>query len=82
MHNEEQFCETILNLGQWLRRYRLKMSYLELWHPPVRWRRTIYANLKDGIMGSIHVKLYGIWTSGQKEVSFKDISYQELWQPL
>ena len=33
-------------------------------------------------MGIIHVKLYGIRTSGQKEISFKDISYQELWQPL
>ena len=33
-------------------------------------------------MGNIHVKLYGIWTSGSKEMSFKDISYLELWQPL
>ena len=31
---EEQFCEIILNLGQWLRRRcRLKISYLELWWP-------------------------------------------------
>ena len=32
-------------------------------------------------MGNIHVKLYGIWTSGSREI-FKDIFYQELWQPL
>ena len=24
-------------------------------------------------MGNIHVKLHGIWTSGSKEMSFKDI---------
>ena len=33
-------------------------------------------------MGNIHVKLHGIWTSGSKEVWFKDISYLELWQSL
>ena len=29
-------------------------------NPPVRWSGTIYAMLKEGIMGNIHVKLYGI----------------------
>ena len=32
--------------------------------PPVQWSRTIYAILKEGIMGNVHVKLYEIWTSG------------------
>ena len=32
--------------------------------PPVQWSRIIYAILKEGIMGNIHVKLYEIWTSG------------------
>ena len=32
--------------------------------PPVRWSGTIYASLKEGMMGNIHVKLYEIWTSG------------------
>ena len=32
--------------------------------PPVWWSGTIYATLKEGIMGNIHVKLYEIWTSG------------------
>ena len=32
--------------------------------PPVRWSGTIYAILKESIMGTIHVKLYEIWTSG------------------
>ena len=32
--------------------------------PPVQWRETIYAILKEEIMGNIHVKLYEIWTSG------------------
>ena len=34
--------------------------------PPVWCSRTIHAILKYGIMGNIHVKLYGIWTSGSK----------------
>ena len=29
--------------------------------PPVWWSGTIYAILKEGIMGNIHVKLYEIW---------------------
>ena len=31
--------------------------------PPFWWSGTIYAILKEGIMGNIHVKLYEIWTS-------------------
>ena len=31
---------------------------------PVQWSETIYAILKEGIMGYIHVKFYEIWTSG------------------
>ena len=34
--------------------------------PPVWCSLTIYAILKEGIMGNIHEKLYGIWTSGSK----------------
>ena len=30
----------------------------------VQWSQTIYANLKKGIMGNIHVKLYEIGTCG------------------
>ena len=32
--------------------------------PPVQWSGTIYAILKEGTMGNIHVKLYEIRTSG------------------
>ena len=32
--------------------------------PPVPWSGSIYAFLKERIMGNIHVKLYEIWTSG------------------
>ena len=31
---------------------------------PVQWGGTIYAILKEGIMGNIHGKLYEIWASG------------------
>ena len=34
--------------------------------PTVWCNKTIYANLKEGIMGNIHVKLYEIWPSGSK----------------
>ena len=30
---EEQFCEIIMNWGQWLRKRCLKISYPELWWP-------------------------------------------------
>ena len=30
--------------------------------PPVRWSKSIYAILKEDIMGNIHGKLYEIWT--------------------
>ena len=32
--------------------------------PPVQWSRTIYAMLKEAIMGNIHVMLYEIRISG------------------
>ena len=34
--------------------------------PPVWCSKTICAILKGDIMGNIHVKLYGIWTSGSQ----------------
>ena len=33
-------------------------------------------------MGNIRMKSYEIWTIVQEEMSFKDISYLELWQHL
>ena len=66
---EEQFCEIILNLGQWFRRRCcLNISYLELWGPPVGWSVNIYAISEEGYMGNIHVKLFEIWTSGSGDV--------------
>ena len=34
--------------------------------PPVKLSGPIYAILKEGIMGNIHVKLYEIWTNGSE----------------
>ena len=65
-HYEKQFREIILNLDQWFRRRCLLKIFL-IWSsggPRVQWRGAIYAILKEGIMGNIHVKLYEIWTSG------------------
>ena len=35
---------------------------------PVWWSGTIYAILKEGIMGNIQVNLYEIWTSGSGDI--------------
>ena len=40
--------------------------------PPVWWSGTIYAILKEGIIGNIHVKLFEIWTRG----SVGDVIYR------
>ena len=60
--------EIILNLGQWFRRRcRLKdflSGALVAFMFSGGWSGTIYAILKEGLMGNIHVKLYKIWTSG------------------
>ena len=34
----------------------------------VWWSGTIYAILKEGIMGNIHIKLYEIWIRGSRDV--------------
>ena len=60
---EEQFCEIIWNFGQWFR-CRLKNLIWSFCGSPVQWSGTIYANLKEGIIGKIHVKSYAIWISG------------------
>ena len=54
-HHQEQSCEIILDLDQ-----RFRSSDI----PPVQWSRTIYAILKEGIMGNVHVKKYEIMTIG------------------
>ena len=41
-----------------------RFLFLSSGGPPVQWSRTIYAILKEGIMGNIHVKLCEIRTSG------------------
>ena len=62
---EEQFCEIISILGQkvqekmWLKRFLIWSSG----SPPDMWSEPIYAILKEGIIGNIHVKLFEIWTS-------------------
>ena len=63
---EEQFCEIILNLGRWFR-MRCRFYRFLIWSSgglPVRRSGTIYAIVKEGISGNIHVKLFVIWTSG------------------
>ena len=61
---EEQFREVILNLGQWVRRCGLKDSLSGALAALLFGDETMYAILKEGIIGNIHVKYFEIWTSG------------------
>ena len=81
-YHEERFCETILNLDQWFRR-RCRLKVFLIWSsgsPFVRRSVTICAILEEGIQRNNSVKLF--WPVVQEEMSFEDISYLELWQPL
>ena len=42
----------------------------------------MYAFLKEGIMGNIHVKLYGIWTSGSEDVVSRPFLSRAVAAPL
>ena len=83
VHHEEQFCEIILNLGQWFSRCCLKNFlsgalavllfgaaelFMHFWKS-ASWRTFMWSYMKFGLVV-------------QEEMSFKDISYLELWQPL
>ena len=50
---------------------------------PVRWSGTVYAIMKEGIMGNIHMKLYEIWTSGSGgDVALRHFLSRALTAPL
>ena len=64
-HNEEQFCEIILNLDQWFRRCHLQIFLI--WSsggPFVQWSGTICANLVVGNMRKNSVNLFRIGPGG------------------
>ena len=67
MHHEGQYCEIIMNEGQWFRRCCIK-DFLSgaLVVLLFGGAEPFYAILKEGIMGNTHVMLYGIWTSGSE----------------
>ena len=68
MHHEDQFCEIILNLGQWFRRFCLK-DFLSRALAVLQFGGAEpFMQLKEGIMENIHVKLYENWTSGSRDV--------------
>ena len=82
-HQEEQFCEIILNLEQWIRR-RCCLKLFLIWSSGrsfVQRSKTIkiYA---EGIMRNNSVKLFEFGPVVQKEMRFNDISYLELWRPF
>ena len=59
-HHEEQFCEIILNLDQWLKR-RFGLKLFLIWSsggPFIQRSETICAMLVEGTMRNISVKLF------------------------
>ena len=63
-HNEEQFCEIILNLDLWYRR-RCRLKIFLIWSsgsPFIQPSWTICAILVEDIMRNNSVKLFWIWT--------------------
>ena len=80
---EEQFCEIILNLDPWFRRCLLKIFLI--WSsggPFIQRSRTICAILVEGIKRNNSVKQFFEFGPVTQEMSFKDISYLELWRPF
>ena len=71
---EEQFCEIILNLGQC---FRCLKDFLSRALTAFLFGEadTFMQFLKEGIMGNIHVKLFGIWTSDSGGESVKENVY-------
>ena len=64
----EQFCLIYFEFGPMV---QMSFKIFLIWSsggPSVQWSGTIYAILKEGIMGTIDVKLYEIWTSGSGDV--------------
>ena len=56
-HLEEQCCEFISKLGQWFR-WHLKDFLSGACRPSCSVERNHLCNLKESIMGNIHVKLF------------------------
>ena len=83
-HQEEQFCEIILNLDQWISR-RCCLKLFLIWSSGrsfVQRSKTICAIYAEGIMRNNSVKLFEFGPVVQGEMRFKDISYLELWRPF
>ena len=70
-HFEEQFCDFFFNLGHSLKRFLTWSSG----GPPVQWSGTIYAILKEDIMGNILVKLVKFGPVFQEDMLFKEKVY-------
>ena len=68
---EKKFCAIILNLGQWFRRCPLK----DFLSGALGWSRTIYAILKEGIMGNIMCSYMKFGPVVQMEMSFNEKIY-------
>ena len=84
MHHEEQFCEIILNLGQWFRRRCHLKDFLSgalavllfgAAEPYMQFRK----RTSWGIFMWSYMEFGPV---DQKAMPFKDISYLELWEPL
>ena len=80
VHHEEQFCEIILNLGLWFRRKYRSKDFLSIA------LAVLLFGAAEPFMQFWKRASWGIFMAFgpvvQKEMSFKHISYLELWQLL
>ena len=85
VHHGEQFCEIIFEFGSVVQENMSFKRFL-IWSsvsPPVWSSRTIFMQFwKRASFGIFMWSYMEFWPVVQKEMSFKDISYLELWQPL
>ena len=79
---EEQFCEIILNLGQWFRRCCLKDFLSGALAALLFGGGNNLCNFKRGHHRHSCEVIWNLDQWFKEEMSFKDISYLELWQPF
>ena len=69
-YHEEQFCEIILNLDEWLRR-KCRLKIFLIWQPFCQQSVTICAILVEEIMRNNSLKLFEFGSVVQEEMSFQ-----------
>ena len=81
-NNEQQFCEIILNLGQWFRCCLKDFLSVDLAALLFGWAEPFMQFCKRASWGTFMCSNILFEQVVQEEMLLKDISYPEVWQPL